>query len=67
MKGPDNYVVSLPNGLVISYSVDVIYDRDKGMIVTYTKPRPCGFAMGCVKSDDSTITWDATAMERNGK
>ncbi len=53
------------NGSILAYRMKYL-EGSKGTIIDFTiEPRLCGFAMGCVKDDDSTITWDAGAMERD--
>jgi hypothetical protein len=55
MTLPEGWQVILsPNGLVMAYRPEISHHM-----------RPCGFAMGCIKDDDSLITWDAVAMERD--
>lgn len=34
-----------------------------GAVFDPNHPEKIGFAMGCVKGDDSEITWDSKAME----
>jgi len=68
MKLPDEYASFLnPSGqaLHVRYHCGAINIDGHDMVVKLCMDRKAfGFAMGCVKDDDSTITWDARAMER---
>lgn len=54
-----------------NYRGDVMPDHLKwpviicefGAVFDPNHPEKIGFAMGCVKGDDSEITWDSKAME----
>lgn len=67
MKMPEGW-----QGPYICSSGQVVYHRFEGrpcedgkyQIAVTMYSQLCGFTMGCVKDDDSEITWDAKAMER---